>query len=126
MWDHGVFTSRQEAIEDALLDKKAYHISDEEMSLIKVAKCQIPTLPTYVSSEDILDELSERFCIETGSEEDLYDGVPDEDIEWLEDKLSELMCEFNKRIKLRPHYYSVMDEEVVDLVEYRKQRNEEK
>lgn len=125
-WDHGVFTSRQEAIEDALKYKMAYHISDEQLSMIKVVKCQFATLPTYVSSEDILDALSERFCMETGSEEDLYDGVPDEDIEWLEDKLSELICEFNKRIQLRPRYYSVLDaEEVVDLVEYRKQRNEE-
>lgn len=117
-WTHGIFSSREEAIEDALATKKAWNITDKLMGTIHVGKCEYVPIPTSVDSEDILNDLSEQHCSETGCEDYIYDGVSDEDIKWLEDKLSELMCEFHQRIKLQPSWFVVVEKEEVDLSDY--------
>lgn len=122
-WSSGLFSSRTEAIENAYKTKQAFNISDDQMSIIDVAKCEYAALPTYVSTDTILDELNEKYLCETGDDRYLYDGVLDNDLEWLEDKLSGLINEFHKRIDLKPYYFFINEQEQVDLTEYGKQKH---
>lgn len=119
-WNHGTFNSREEAIEDALATKKAFHESTET---ILVSKCETAPLPTYVDSEDILNNLDEQYHNETGSEDYLYEGVTKEQTKWLEDKLSELMVEFHKKIGLKSSWYTILGPEEVNLNEYEEKKH---
>lgn len=117
-WMHGTFSSREEAIEEALATKKAWNINDKLIGTIHIGKCEYVPVPTSVDVERILENIDEQYCSETDCENYIYDGVSNEDIEWLEDKMSELMCEFHQRIKLQPGWFRVVEQEEVDLNEY--------
>lgn len=114
-WTHGTFSSREDAIEDALVTKKAWNISDKLIGIIHVGKCEYIPFPTSVDVERVLEDIDEQYYSETGYEDYIYDGVSNEDIEWLEDKMSALMCEFHQRIKLQPGLFTVVEQEEVDL-----------
>lgn len=114
-WDRGTFSSREEAIEDALATKKAWNIPIE---FINVGRCECVPVPTGVYVEGVLEDIDEQYCSETGCDEYIYDGVSDEDIKWLEDKMSELMFEFHKKIKLQPGWFTIIEKEEVNLKDY--------
>ena len=120
-WLHGIFGSREEAIEDALgniEEIKSYLETDTPT--IYVGRCEYVPLPTSVDSESILMDLDEMYCDETGCEDYIYEGVTDEQTQWLEDKLSDLMVEFHEKIGLKPGWFRVVEQEEVDLSEYEK------
>lgn len=117
-WTHGTFSSREEAIEDALGFRRSWNINDKFTRIIHVGKCEYVPVPTSVNVERIFEDIDEQYCSETGCENYIYDGVSDKDIEWLEDKMSELMCEFHQRIKLQPGWFRVVEQEEVNFIEY--------
>ena len=122
-WSHGTFDSKEEAIEDALGnidDIKSYLETDTPT--IYLGRCEYVPLPTSVDSEDILMDLDEQYCSETGCENYIYEGVTDEQTKWLENKLSDLMFEFHKRIGLNPGWFTVVEQEEIDLCEYQKEK----
>lgn len=117
------FDSKEEAIEDALGnidDIKSYLETDTPT--IYLGRCEYVPLPTSVDSEDILMDLDEQYCSETGCENYIYEGVTDEQTKWLENKLSDLMFEFHKRIGLNPGWFTVVEQEEIDLCEYQKEK----
>lgn len=121
-WSHGTFDSREEAIEDALgniEEIKSYLETDTPT--IYLGRCEYVPLPTSVDSERILFDLDEEYCSETGCENYIYEGVTDEQSKWLEDKLSDLMLEFHKMIGLKPCWFTVVEQEEIDLCEYEKE-----
>ena len=79
-------------------------------------------MPTSVDSADILMDLDEQYCSETGCENYIYEGVTDEQTKWLEDKLSDLMLEFHKRTGLNTGWFTVVEQEEIDLCEYQKEK----
>ena len=120
---HGTFDSREEAIEDALGnidDIKSYLETDTP--IIYLGKCEYVPLPINVDSERILMDLDESYCDETGCEEYIYEGVTEEQTKWLEDKLSELMLEFYARTGLKSNWFTVVEQEKIDLCEYEKEK----
>lgn len=122
-WSHGTFDSREEAIEDALgniEEIKSYLETDTPT--IYLGRCEYVPLPTSVDSEDILMDLDEQYCSETGCENYIYECVTDEQTKWLEDKLSDLMLEFHKIIGLNPCWFTVVEQEEIDLCEYEKEK----
>lgn len=122
-WSHGTFDSREEAIEDALgniEDIKSYLETD--IPIIYLGKCEYVPLPTDVNSERILMDLDESYCDETGCEEYIYEGVTEEQTKWLEDKLSDLMLEFYVRTGLKSNWFTVVEQEEIDLCEYEKEK----
>ena len=88
---------------------------------IYLGRCEYVQLPTSVDSERILFDLDEEYCSETGCENYIYEGVTDEQNKWLEDKLSDLMLEFHKMIGLKPCWFTVVEQEEIDLCEYEKE-----
>lgn len=123
-WSHGTFDSREEAIEDALgniEEIKSYLETDTPT--IYLGKCEYVPLPTDIDSERILMNLDESYCDETGCEEYIYEGVTEEQTKWLEDKLSELMLEFYERTGLKSNWFTVVEQEEIDLCEYEKEKN---
>ena len=122
-WSHGTFDSREEALEDALGnidDIKSYLETDTP--IIYLGKCEYVPLPTNVDSERILMNLDESYCDETGCEEYIFEGVTEEQTKWLEDKLSELMLEFYARTGLKSNWFTVVEQEEIDLCEYEKEK----
>lgn len=116
-WTHGTFDSREEAIEDALAIKEFYN---RKWDTIKIGKCELVPLRTDVDPERIMDYLDELYCDETGCDYYIYEGVTDEQVKWLEDKLSDVMKEFHKMIGLNPCWFTVVEQEVIDLEDYKK------
>ena len=53
---------------------------------------------------------------------DILSHNPDEQTKWLEDKLSDLMLEFHKMIELKPCWFTVVEQEEIDLYEYQKEK----
>lgn len=122
-WSHGTFDSREEALEDALGnidDIKSYLETDTP--IIYLGKCEYVPLPTDIDSERILMNLDESYCDETGCEEYIFEDVTDEQTKWLEDKLSELMLEFYARTGLKSSWFTVVEQEEIDLCEYEKEK----
>ena len=121
-WSHGTFDSREEAIEDALgniEEIKSYLETDTPT--IYLGRCEYVPLPTSVDSERILFDLDEEYCSETGCENYIYEGVTDEQTKWLENKLSDLMLEFHNMIGLKPCWFTVVEQEEIDLCDYQKE-----
>lgn len=121
-WSHGTFDSREEAIEDALAnieDVKSYLETDTPT--VYVGRCEYIPLPTDVDSERILWDLDEQYCDETGCEDYIYEGITNEQIQWLENKLSDVMEEFHKMIGLNPCWFNVVEQEIIDLENYEKE-----
>ena len=122
-WSHGTFDSREEAIEDALCNiEEIKSYLDTDTPTIYLGRCEYVPLPTSVDSERILFDLDEEYCSETGCENYIYEDVTDEQTEWLEDKLSDLMLEFYKMIGLKPCWFTVVEQEEIDLCEYEKEK----
>lgn len=122
-WSHGTFDSKEEALEDALgniEEIKSYLATNTPT--IYLGKCEYVPLPTNVNSERILMDLDESYCDETGCEEYIYEGVTEEQTKWLEDKLSELMLEFYARTGLKSNWFTVVEQEEIDLCEYEKEK----
>lgn len=101
-WNNGTFETKEEAIRDA---------KDNGFSIFYIGECEIIPFRTDVDSDEILERLDELYSDESGCDDYIYEGVSDEDKKWLEDKLSELIVEFNKRIKIEPNWYRVFSEE---------------
>ena len=122
-WSHGTFDSREEALEDALGnidDIKSYLETDTP--IIYLGKCEYVPLPTDIDSERILMNLDESYCDETGCEEYIFEGVTEEQTKWLEDKLSDLMLEFYARTGLKSNWFTIVEQEEIDLCEYEKEK----
>ena len=117
-WFHGIFSSKKEAIEDAISTQKFYKTNFDK---IKVGKCEFVPLRTDVDPDRVLEDLDELYCDETGCEDYIYEGVTDEQRQWLEDKLSEVMVEFHNMIGLNPCWFEVVEQEEIDLCEYEKE-----
>ena len=114
---HGMFESKEEAIEDALNTIDVFNL---KIDTIHVGRCEIVPLPTGVDSESILMDLDEQYCDETGCENYIYEGVTEEQTKWLEDELSALIVEFHKMIGLKSNWFKVIEQEEIDLSEYEK------
>ena len=122
-WSHGTFDSREEAIEDALCNiEEIKSYLETDTPTIYVGRCKYTPLPTSVDSERILWDLDEQYADETGCENYIYEGVTDEQTKWLEDKLSDLMIEFHKKIGLSSCWFNVVEQEEIDLCEYEKEK----
>lgn len=117
-WYHGTFSSKEEAIEDAIGTQKFYKTDFDK---IKVGKCEFVPLRTDVDPDRVLEDLDELYCDETGCEDYIYEGVTDEQRQWLEYKLSEVMVEFHNMIGLKPRWFSVVEQEQIDLEKYAKE-----
>lgn len=117
-WTHGVFDTKEEAIQDALgcLDyiKRYNHGS----LIIHIGECEYVPLRTDVDPDKIMEYLDEAYCDETGCDYYIYEGVTDEERKWLEDKLSDLMNEFHNMIGLSSSWFHMVTEETIDLSEY--------
>lgn len=113
-WMNGTFDTREEALEDALA-------SMYDTSIIYIGKCEDIPLRTDVDVERVLEYLNEAYCEDTGCEDYIYEGVTDEQLEWLENRFSEVMEEFHKMVGINPGWYNVTDIEEIDLSEYMKE-----
>ena len=122
-WSHGTFNSKKEALNDAIYsieDVKSYLNTDTPT--IYLGRCEYVPLRTDVDVERVLEYLDEAYCEDTGCEDYIYEGVTDEQFEWLENKFSEVMEEFHKMAHINPGYFTVTDIEEIDLSKYVKQR----
>lgn len=111
-WNRGIFYSKNEAIKDAIDDYKTNGINNP---IIYVAECFLIPPPTHVDADIVLEYLDESYNNETGCEEYIYDNIADSDIKWLENKMSDLINEFNERINLNPNWFNIYEIEEVDL-----------
>ena len=83
--------------------------------VIYLGKCRYVPLRTDVDAERILEYLSEAYCDDTGCEDYIYESVTDNQIEWLENKFSEVMGKFHEMIGLKPTWFEVIDQEEINL-----------
>lgn len=111
-WFNGTFSTREEAVEEALRMAKEYGFDE-----FYVGKCEVVPLETNVDSENILHDLDERYCDESGCDYYIYDGVEEEHIKWLEDKMQEVIEEFHKRAGIEPNWFNVVDTELIKVDE---------
>lgn len=115
-WFYGVFDTKEEAIKDAL-----GYFDNTDLPHIYIGKCEYVPLRTDVDPDRILEDLDELYCNDTGCDYYIYGDVTDEQRDWLEDKLSELMNEFHEKIGLKPCWFTVVEQEEIDLNEYVKE-----
>lgn len=109
-WCHDDFETREEAIEEA----KEYLCEDQEV--MYVGQCEAVRLPTYVDADNILDQLDEHYgeeCYEYDGY--LFDGVTQENKEWLTDKLAQLMLEFYDKAGVESTHYTMVKVEKIRL-----------
>lgn len=121
-WSHGTFDSREEAIEDALgniEEIKSYLETDTPT--IYLGKCEYVPLRTDLDPDRAMEYLDEAYCDDSGCDYYIYEGVTDEQRQWLEDKLSDVMVEFHKMIGLKPCWFRVVEQEEIDLCEHEKE-----
>lgn len=119
-WTHGVFDTKEEAIKDALEYIDSIKRYNHGCPIIHIGECEFTPLRTDVSPDLIMEYLDQLYCDETGCDYYIYDGVTKEQRKWLEDKLSDLMNEFNNMIGLSPSWFTVVNMEEIDLSEYAK------
>ncbi len=55
--------------------------------------------------------LDELYCDDSGCDYYIYEGVSDEDKEWLEQKLSAVMEELHKRIGMKSCWFRIVNME---------------
>lgn len=123
-WSHGVFYSREEAIEDALADiENVKRILCTDTPTIYLGKCEYIRLRTDLDPDRAMEYLDEAYCDDSGCDYYIYEGVTDEQRQWLEDKLSDVMVEFHKMIGLKPCWFRVVEQEEIDLCEYQKEKD---
>ena len=102
-WSHGTFYSKEEAIEDALADiENVKRILCTDTPTIYLGKCEYIPLRTDLDPDRAMEYLDEAYCDDSGCDYYIYEGVTDEQRQWLEDKLSDVMVEFHKMIGLKP------------------------
>lgn len=118
-WTHGTFDSRKEAIEDALVTKKCFNM---KLDTINLGKCEYIPLRTDLDPDRAMEYLDEAYCDDSGCDYYIYEGVTDEQRQWLEDKLSDVMVEFHKMIGLKPCWFRIVEQEEIDLCEYEKEK----
>lgn len=120
-WSHGTFDSREEAIEDALADiENVKRILCTDTPTIYLGKCEYIPLRTDLDPDRVMEYLDEAYCDDSGCDYYIYEGVTDEQRQWLEDKLSDVMVEFHKIIGLKPCWFRVVEQEEIDLCKYEK------
>ena len=111
-WFNGTFSTREEAVEEALRMAKEYGFDE-----FYVGKCEVVPLETSVDAENLLYDLDERYCDESGCDYYIYDGVEEEHIKWLEDKMQEVIEEFHKRANIKSNWFNVVSTELVKVDE---------
>jgi hypothetical protein len=118
-WTHGTFDTREEAIQDAL-DCINYvkRIQSTDNPTIYIGKCEYIPLRTDVDPDMVMEYLDELYGDESGCDYYIYEDVTDEQRKWLEDKLSDLMHEFHKKIGLKSTWFKVIEQEEIDLNDY--------
>ena len=122
-WTHGTFNTKEEAIQDALGCKKWIERSlSTNNPTIYVGECELVPLRTDPDPDRIMEELNEAYGDDSGCDTYIYDGVTDEDRKWLEDKLSELMFEFNQKIGLNPGWFKIVAMEEINLKDYKEKQ----
>lgn len=108
IWSHDDFETREEAIEEA----KIYLCEDQEV--MYVGQCEVVALPTYIDVDDVFDQLNEHYGEQCFEYDDyLFEGVKEEDQDWLTDKLKELMLEFYKRAGIEGTHYIMVKVEAI-------------
>ena len=112
-WSHGLFDTREEAIKDAYGCKESImrRVSCTDEPVIFIGECEDIPLRTDVSADRILEDLDELYCEESGCDHYIYEGVSKEEMDWLEQKLSDLMMEFHKKIGLESCWFRVVSME---------------
>lgn len=107
-WGNGTFETREEAIKEA---------KDCGCTDFYIGVCETVPLRTNVDPDRIMEELDETYHDESGCDDYIYESVSDEDRKWLEEKLSDLMAEFNERANINPGWFKVINEEHITLQE---------
>ena len=111
-WNNELFGTKEELI--SILKKDYLH--KEYNHEVYIGKCVKVALPTYVDVDSIFEKLNENYAEECFEYDDyLFDDVTREDAKWLEEKMSDLMQEFYKKIGLVSPCYTIEDIEVVKL-----------
>lgn len=126
-WCNCTFSSREEAIQDAIETLEFWNKSmkhQEPMSIV-LGECEFVPLRTDVDPDMVMEYLYELYTDETGCEDYIYDDVSDEDRKWLEEQLSALMHKFHKRIGLQPNWFKVFAEERIDLNKYMENKRDD-
>ena len=118
-WTHGIFDTKEEAIQDALEYIDFFKKLSHGNSIIHVGQCEYVPLRTDADPDRIMEELDDKYCDESGCDYYIYEGVTDEERQWLEDKLSDLMNEFHQKIGLNPSWFKVFAMEEIDLNDYK-------
>lgn len=118
-WTHGTFNTREDAIKDAFGCMGFYKNFNP---VIHLGKCRYVPLRTDVDVERVLEYLSDAYCNDTGCEDYIYESVTDDQIEWLENKLSDVMVEFHEMIGLKPTWFEVIDQEAINLNDVKRVR----
>lgn len=111
-WNKGTFETEKEAKAEAIK-----YAREKGYKKIAIGKCEPVPLRTDMDAEVILEYLEELYSNDCGSEykESLYDEVPEEEREWLERKLQELLEKFNKKAGIKSNWFTVIDTKEIDI-----------
>lgn len=103
-WNKGLFDTKEEAEKEAVEYGKKYGCSEMEVGM-----CTLLPLPVYVDPDDILERLNEQYAEDAGGEydDDIYEDVKKEDLDWFEEEMSRIVHEFHKRADIKSIWYTV-------------------
>lgn len=123
-WSNGIFETKEETIQDALDCLKWRQGSLlTNNPVIYIGRCEFVPFRTDVDVDRIMEELNECYYDDSGCDTYIYEDVTEEQRKWLEDKLSDLMEEFNNMIGLKPRWFNVIAIEKIDLNQYKQENN---
>jgi len=102
--------SREESIEEGM--KYAKEDGLKSFRIGKAIPCSIPNIDIDL----VLERAREQLYDEVGEPAEVYlDGVTKEQIKELDEQLYEVFYQWNKKYKLEPSCYNVINDEVIEV-----------
>lgn len=122
IWSYCNFETKEEAIQDALGSlgwiKKE---TSKNNPIIYIGECELIPFRTDVNVNRIMEELNRSYCVDSGYKCNMYiyENVSEEQKKWLEDRLSDLMKDFNNMLGLKSIWFQVTNKEKINLNKYK-------
>lgn len=114
IWRQGLFDTKEEAIEEAKSELKYYDYSD---GTIRIGECK-EVLNYGIDVDSVLEDISESVYSEVGeAAEDYLRYVNKNEKEELNDKLNEVFFEWQEKYGHKPEYYTIENEEFINIKE---------
>ena len=105
VWGHDTYGTKEEAI------KAAQEYFDDDNDVLRIGRTEVVPLPSEYDADEIFERLDEIYgeecCSDVFDGDYLFDDVKQEDKDWFQAQLNELISKLYERSKVRSPFYTV-------------------